>query len=117
MLYAKISPPAQIVVQDGPFATKVEEAEFVAITAQNYKMGDDPSRFIVMYGHQIYSGDTPIAFRPKYQIDLMLDASDIARWGDDDSVMFDIIGEKQGFEVIEIIDTNLNTTTTTTTSL
>lgn len=118
MLYAKISPPAQITVQDGPFETKLEVVEFVAINVHNYNMGDDPVRFSVAYGSpKIYDGVYG-GFYPKYQEHVTLEASEVAQWGNDDSVIFNIIGEKQGFTVGEIFDTKLIiTTTTTTTSL
>lgn len=105
MLYAKISPPAQITVQDGPFSTKVESVEFVAISVHSYNMGDDPAIFTVLYGDPVIYDNTYRGFNGKYQQRLTLEASDLAQWGTDDSVMFDIIGEKQGFTVEEIIDT------------
>jgi len=115
MLYAKISPPAQITVQDGPFATKVETVEFVSITVHNYNMGDDPAIFSVYYGNPVFYDNIYRRFDEKYQQRLTLEASDVAQWGTDDSVVFNIIGEKQGFVVEEIFDTKLITTTTTTT--
>lgn len=105
MLYAKISPAAQITVQDGPFSTKVESVEFVAIAVQSYNMGDDPATFIVSYGEPVIYDNVYRGFNGKYQQRLTLGASDIAQWGTDDSVVFDIIGGKQGFTVVEIIDT------------
>lgn len=104
MLYAKISPAAQITVQDGPFSTKVETVEFVAITAHSYSMGDDPVRFTVSYGKPQFHNEIYIRFDAKYQQNVILEASDLAQWGTDDSVVFEIIGEKQGFTVEEIID-------------
>lgn len=105
MLYAKISPAAQITVQDGPFTTKVESAEFVTIAVHSYNMGDDPATFTVSYGDPIIYDNIYKGFSPKYQQRLTLEASDLAQWGTDDSVMFDIIAEKEGFTVVEIIDT------------
>jgi hypothetical protein len=105
MLYAKISPAAQITVQDGPFATKVESVEFVAIAVNSYSMGDDPATFIVSYGDPVIYDNIYKGFSSKYQQRLILEASDLAQWGTDDSVVFDIIAEKQGFTVVEIIDT------------
>ena len=105
MLYAKISPAAQITVQDGPFSTKVENVEFVAISVHSYNMGDDPANFTVSYGNPVFNDKVYRGFSTKYQQRVTLEASDLAQWGTDDSVVFDIIGEKQGFTVAEIIDT------------
>lgn len=105
MLYAKISPAAQITVQDGPFSTKVESVEFVAISVHSYSMGDDPATFTVSYGEPVFYENIYRGFNGKYQQRLTLEASDLAQWGTDDSVVFDIIGGKQGFTVVEVIDT------------
>jgi hypothetical protein len=116
MLYAKIFPAAQITVQDGPFSTKVEIVEFVTIGVQSYNMGDDPATFIVTYGNPAFYDNIYRGFNPKYQQRLILEAADLAEWGTDDSLMFEIIGDKQGFAVVEIFDTTSITTTTTTTT-
>ena len=50
MLYAKISPAAEVVIQDGPFSTKVESLEFVTIFVINYAPGSEYTIVVVRYG-------------------------------------------------------------------
>jgi hypothetical protein len=117
MLYAKISPAAQITVQDGPFSTKVESIEFITIDAFNYTIGAESTIFIVRYGSPVFINEIFVGFNSLYTQHLNLTADQLATWGTDDSVLFDIIGENQGFQIVEIFDTTPVTTTTTTTSL
>ena len=106
MLYAKISPAAQLVIQDGPFNTITKSAEHVTVSALNYQMGADPVTFVAQYGEPVYKEGVFVFFSPLTTQRLQFTAEQLATWGSDDSVVFNIVGQDQGFTVVEVIDTN-----------
>lgn len=107
MLYAKISPAAQIVVQDGPFKTITKSAEYVAISALDYSMGADPVTLVAQYGEPVFNNEGAfLFFSPLTRQRLQFTAEQLATWGSDDSVVFSIVGQDQGFSVLEVIDTD-----------
>lgn len=117
MLYAKISPAAEVAVQDGPFSTKVESLEFVTISVMNYTPGSESTAFIVKYGKPEFRNNFLLGFNAPYNQSLTLTAEQLSTWGTDDTSLFEIVAENQGFEIVEFFNTNTTTTTTTTTSL
>jgi len=117
MLYAKISPAAEVVIQDGPFSTKVESLEFVTIFVINYAPGSESTIVVVRYGKPEFRNDSFLGFNASYNQNLTLTAEQLSTWGTDDTSLFEIVAENQGFEIVEFFNTNTTTTTTTTTSL
>ena len=115
MLYAKISPAAQLVTQNGPFGTTTKSAEYVAISALDYSLGANPVNLIVQYGEPIFNGEQFLFFNPIIRQRLELTSEQLATWGTDDSVVFNIVAQNQGFEIVELLTTPPPTTTSTTT--
>ncbi len=118
MLYAKISPAAQFVKQTGPFTTETVSVDNVFITAQQYSMGTDPVVLSVTYGKPLYNSQGIFTVPESAFSKLVsISAAKLANWGTDDSVVFDVVGEEEGFTVVEIIDSSIPLTTTTTTTI
>jgi hypothetical protein len=113
MLYAKISPAAKLVTQDGPFKTITTSAEYVAISAMDYSLGDNPIALMVQYGEPVFQGEKFLFFNAIIRQRLELTPEQLATWGTDDSVVFDIVAQDQNFEIVELLTTPTTTTTTT----
>ena len=116
MLYAKISPAAEVSIQDGPFSSRIESLEFVTISIMNYIPGSESTTFVVRYGKPEFRNDSFLGFNSLYNQSLTLTAEQLSTWGTDDTSLFEIVAENQGFEIVEFFNTTPATTTTTTTS-
>lgn len=105
MLYAKISPAAKVVLQNGPFKTTTKSAEYVTISAVEYPLGADIITLIVEYGEPVFNGENFIFFDAILRQRLQFTASQLSTWGVDDSVVFNIVAKEQGFEIVEMLKT------------
>lgn len=99
MLYAKISPEAEVTKQISPFQLETIFCDYVSIIALNYTIGYPTTKFNVMYGNIIEG-----AFNCNLGTEVELTAEELSTWGTDDSVLFTIVGQKVGFSVVEIIN-------------
>lgn len=113
MLYAKISPAAKLVTQDGPFKTVTTSAEYVAISAMDYSLGANPVNLMVEYGEPVFQEEKFLFFNTLIRQRLELTPEQLAAWGTDDSVVFDIVAQDQNFEIVELLTTPTTITTTT----
>ena len=117
MLYAKISPAAQIVKQDGPFSSTVKSVEYVVIDAVNYVLGQEQTNFSVKFATPSYFPNGVLSgFQNELVTAVTLTATELANWGEDDSIIFPLVGAKLGFTIVEILDSNVPVTTTTSTT-
>lgn len=117
MLYAKISPAAQIVRQDGPFSSTVKSVDHIVIDAVNYVLGQEETKFAVKFiTPQYFPNGILSGFQVDFPTGVALTATELANWGQDDSVIFPLVGAKLGFTVVEILDSNVPVTTTTSTT-
>lgn len=109
MLYAKISPAAQIVKQDGPFSTIVKQAEYIIVDARNYVLGEGQTVFSVSFGTPSYFPNGGFqGFQNELTNTTTLTSTELANWGTDDSVIFPLIAAKQGFTIVEVLDSEAN---------
>ena len=109
MLYAKISPAAQIVKQDGPFSSTVIEAEYILVNARNYVLGEGQTVFNVSFGTPSYFPNGGFqGFKTELTNSTTLTSTELANWGTDDSIIFPLIAAKQGFTIVEILDSEAN---------
>lgn len=117
MLYAKISPAAQVVKQDGPFSSTVKSVEYVVIDAVNYVLGQEQTNFSVRFvTPQYFPNGILSGFQNELSTAVILTATELANWGEDDSIIFPLVGTKLGFTIVEILDSNVSVTTTTSTT-
>ena len=118
MLYAKISPAAQVVKQDGPFNTTVVSANYMVASTTNYVMGETDLNLVVSYGAAVTNQDGVFLgcnFLTGEHVKLTKE--EVSEWGTDDTYILNLIAEKKGLTILEIIDSSTITTTTTTTTI
>lgn len=102
MLYAKISPAAQVVKQDGPFNTTLQTADHMIVSA-GYIMGASSTEFNIGYGNPVNDADGKIvSWNFLISEQLTLTKEELADWGTDDSYIINLIAQKKGLQVIEI---------------
>ena len=109
MLFGKISPVAKIVKQSNPFDQQTIDAEYITALARPYALGATQVNFQVSYGN--FKKDEAgkiVGFDNLYNDNVVLSGDEISQWGLDDSVILHVIAEKQGTEVTETVEVDLN---------
>lgn len=104
MLFAKISPQAEIVKQTTPFAHDIKNCEYMTASANPYRLGSSETYFTVYFGNfneQPTDGSPALPiFDVVYSTTIKLFADELASWGTDDK------------EALEVISDAINTTIT-----
>lgn len=115
MLFAKINPPAITVRQTSPFDEPVQVlGDLMKVTAERYELGSNRVRFQVAFGYLVQPGSQGnTSSRPTFNVihfdGITLEGADIESWGQDDTVIIQVIADKfnttiQSFENIEVND-------------
>lgn len=108
MNLAKINPTVKKTFQISPFETKIEEAEYMFILANQYLIGGKQVTFEVRFGVlNLEAKDNADKFKVLMRESVTLTKDEISDWGTDDSVIFEKIATKLGTSVVEIIDGNI----------
>lgn len=113
MLVATINPPAKKVVQSTPFATTELSANRMVIKCTKLVIGGDSNfngdkvNFDVRFGTIKYQqnpdgsdGNPYIEVLVHYNCSFL--QSELSAWGTDDTIVFNIIAEKLGFQVTSL---------------
>lgn len=109
MLYAKISPAAQVVKQNGPFDTNITSADYMTASVNRYVMGISDAELTVSYGTPVYDeAGKLLGCNFLLGEQLKLTKEELADWGTDDAYIFNLIASKKGLTIVEIIDTTAN---------
>ena len=85
MLYAKVTPVAQVVKQVNPFNTSTTTADHVGVTARPYALGASQVNFEVVFGN-IVTNNNVQEFKQLTSSSVILTAAELANWGTDDTV-------------------------------
>ena len=113
MIVAKISPAAQKIIQKTPFEQEVLSGEYMIVQCNKYVIGslegtfNDENYFELKFGNIKYE-QNPDGSNGKPMLDtivsqrLKLTTPEVANWGTDDSVIFDIIAQKLGITIVEL---------------
>lgn len=115
MFLAKINPAAITVRQTNPFETPVQVlGDHMRVVAERYELGSNRVRFQVSFGYLAQPGsEGNTSFKPNYNVihfdSVILEGTDIESWGQDDTVIIQIIAGKfnttiESFENIEVND-------------
>jgi hypothetical protein len=109
MLLGKISPVLSLVKQDSLFNPTPEftTASYMSAVASPYILGAHKVNFRVTYGECIFEGTKIIDFKQIHSDSVELSGEDIESWGTDDTVILEIIAEKQGTSIVEVVDVEL----------
>ena len=106
MIFAKISPAAEVSVQTGPFSSQVYAANWMGASVRNYVLGQELTTFQVYFGtlhfpteQEVQQGMSPVpTFTSMYNTLMQYTAQQLSTWGSNDET------------ALLIIATSLNTT-------
>lgn len=109
MLFAKTNPTAKVGVQQDPFNVLVIEADFMTAIAQVYKLGQSVTSFEVIFGNfneEIADPELPAQspFKRMAVFTVELTAEELVNWGADDTVVLEILANKLGVDIVEVIN-------------
>lgn len=113
MLLAKINPPAITVRQNSPFEEPTQVlGDLMRVIAERYELGSNKVRFQVSFGYieqpvQETIGNKPI-FRVIHFDSVVLEGEDIETWGEDDTVIMELIASKFNTQVVEFQNIEVN---------
>jgi len=86
MLFAKISPAAQKVIQKTPFESTIVTADYMSALARPYSLGSNKVNFEVIYCTVTFDeNQNPIKFDTVTSNNVTLQDSQLQGWGSDDS--------------------------------
>ena len=113
MLLAKINPPAINVRQNNPFDQPSQVlGDYMKVTAERYELGSNKVRFQIAFGYLTEPSNENVPNQlPTFNVihfdSVILEGNDIESWGEDDTVIMDIIATKfntaiESFQNIEI---------------
>jgi hypothetical protein len=111
MIFAQIDPVLSMVKQDTLFNPTPEfiTGSYMMAIANQYSLGSNQVNFRVSYGTCIFNGGGDITdFNTIHSDNVELSGEDIENWGTDDSLILDIIAEKQGTTVITVVSGSFN---------
>jgi hypothetical protein len=109
MLFAKINPTAKMGIQEDVFNVLISEAPYITATAQMYKLGQAHTRFEVLFGdfpEPIVDPNEPAQPPFKKMLTQVMEftAEELSSWGADDTVVLELIADKLGVDVVEIVN-------------
>ena len=116
MLVAKINPPAKRVMQTGPFSTQEFTGDCMIARCDKLAIGaPDKIEFTLRFGNITYEKNIDgsqgrAMFDKVYQTRMEFTAAEMASWGTDDSVVYEIIAQKLGFTVLSKFEIELTFT-------
>ena len=116
MLVVSINPPAKKTIQSTPFSSYKLTGDKMIVKCTRYVIGassntNDDSRFDVRFGNIKYeknpdgSQGSPI-FETIVNYSCSLTAQEVSTWGTDDNIIYNIIAQKLGFQVVSIDEVN-----------
>jgi hypothetical protein len=113
MLLAKINPAATFTSQDGPFAQPiVVTTDYLTALARPYVAGASQTNFEIQFGTYVPAVEgeqpQPAKFNRIQSSQLVLTSVELASWGEDDSVLLDIVASKLGTSVVETVNVKGN---------
>jgi hypothetical protein len=109
MLFAKITPTAKIGIQENVFNVVVTEAPYMTAIAQVYKLGQSYTQFEVVFGDfsdQVTDPNQPAPppFKKMLTQFMEFSAEELSNWGADDSIVLELIAQKLGADIIEVVN-------------
>lgn len=108
MLFAKISPKANIVSQTTPFAFDVQEAEYMSAVANQYIPNSPSTTFNVIFGKFSEPAPPdepqPPLFVKMYSFSLVLTEEQLSTWGTNDDSLLEIVADVIGTQIVEFIN-------------
>jgi hypothetical protein len=113
MLLAKINPPAITVRQGSPFEEPTQVlGDLMRVIAERYELGSNKVRFQVSFGYIEQPAQETIDSKPIFRVihfdSVVLEGEDIETWGEDDTVIMELIASKFNTQVVEYQNIEVN---------
>lgn len=100
MIYAKITPAAERIVQITPFSAETQTADYMSALARPYGLGSTSVSFEVLFGNVILDeNNQPKRFQNVVSSNLVLSGDQLQSWGTDDSVILQQIASILGITI------------------
>lgn len=109
MIFAKINPPAKFLDPlSSPTNAAIVESHYITCVVHNYQVGANGKvRFRLFFVNPKFDNEGNIeSYTRLGGDDIILNSSEIADWGTDDSVLLAKLCEKIGVQVIEFVNGN-----------
>ncbi len=108
MLFAQISPQAQIITQINPFSSTTVNCEYIGVVARPYVLGTEIVNFEVQYGNIIFTDMmNPIEFTYVKSYGITLSGDQLTNWGLDDTFIFEEIATILGVDVLGYVEISI----------
>lgn len=105
MLFAKISPVAQIIIQNNPYNNTVIDCDYMGIIARPYVLGTEVVNFELQYGTITFDeSDFPETFNYVKSYGITLSGNQLTNWGIDDTYIFQEIATILGITIVNYVD-------------
>jgi len=109
MIFAKISPVATIVRQEGPFSSSSVTGSYMTAAARPYVLGSEEVRFQISYGEVVLDENGAVTdFKQIADSEVSLSGAQIAGWGTDDTVILNEIAAVNSLTISEIVSGSVN---------
>lgn len=109
MLFAKISPEAQVINQISPFSSITTNCEYMGVVARPYILGNEIVNFELQYGNIEFDNLlNPINFTYVKSYGITLSGNQLANWGIDDRYIFEEIAQVLGFTIVSFLEFDAN---------
>lgn len=110
MLFAEISPVAQIIIQNNPYNNEVIDCNYMGIIARPYVLGTEVVNFELQYGNIIFDeSNFPESFNYIKSYGVTLSGNQLSNWGIDDTYIFQEIATILGITILNYVDLPMNT--------
>jgi hypothetical protein len=107
MLFAKISPTAKAAKQIDALDVSFTECHWMTATTE-YRLGQNNTKFQIIFGNFTANPDpnqpAENLFQRTFTVFIDFTSQELSTWGEDDSVVFNIIASKIGTSIIEVAD-------------
>jgi len=112
MLFAKISPPAEISIQTGPFTAETISANWMTASARNYVLGEEITQFQVYFGtlviptqQEVQQGISSVpTYSNFYNTIMQFTAQQLSSWGTNDETALIIIASSLNVTILEFLN-------------
>jgi hypothetical protein len=107
MIFAKIEPAANIIIQEDAFRYTIDSPNYISAAATVYTIGGGETEFQIFFGYLIYPVEgepAPKPFKSVYCQVLTLSAAELSDWGTDDTFVLQAIANKMQVNIVEFID-------------
>jgi hypothetical protein len=104
MLFAKISPQAQLITQATPFSSTTKNVEYMSAIARPYAIGAEVVNFEVLFGDMVFDeNQNPISFQNVITSNVTLNSTQLSGWGVDDSYILTQISSLMDTSVVSYV--------------